>query len=183
MGLGFVIFFWLLFFVTVLIIFSILWLLAKKYCYAKVLQNVFKKVVLVVFTLMLIGTTYGVIDFSLQKFFPSLIFSRYLGFSPTDDVKELQGSVKIFGEGGLGEIFLKFKADKETVEKIIDKKMFVEKFKSSYQNTNDLTVRNFAKMPEAKIYISNDSTNCNAEQNCTAILAYNELNKDVYFVW
>jgi hypothetical protein len=185
MGIGFVIFFWVLFTSATIVVYLTLWLLSKRFVYADVLRNGFNRFAVVVFFVMTCGTVYGLANFYLQNTFPSLIFSKQFKFSPTDDVKNLNGSVKMFGSGGIGETLLNFKAEKTTVDKIVENRGFIEKFRESYRNADDLKFRELAKISTTKTFVSFDFyENCDAEMStCTAFLAYNEADGEVYFVW
>ncbi|HEX8632935.1 MAG TPA: hypothetical protein VF703_02145 [Pyrinomonadaceae bacterium] len=62
------------------------------------------------------------LDFA-GNFFPGRVFESSFGFSPPPGVAELEGRKVVFGDAG--ESYLRFKADKPTVERLIDRRFRV----------------------------------------------------------
>ena len=113
MGIGLVILFWAAVAALLLAAYLVIASLARRSPRAKLLQQVF---VAVVAPIVLIGGAFAALDFA-AGFFPGSVFKSSFGFSPPPDVTGLEGRKVILGDAG--ETHLRFRAGKQTVERII----------------------------------------------------------------
>ncbi|HEV2801339.1 MAG TPA: hypothetical protein VGW12_12620 [Pyrinomonadaceae bacterium] len=113
MGIGLVIFFWTVVGAVLLAVYFGLASLSRTSPRAQVLK---KALVAAVAAILIPVVTLVAFDFA-RGFFPGSVFQLSFGFSPPPDVTELKGRRTIFGDAG--DIYLRFKADKTTVERII----------------------------------------------------------------
>ena len=113
MGIGFVILLWSIVGVLLLAVYLILSVLRRGFAIAGHMRRV------MVAAVAAIAIPFGllvVINFVLG-FFPSHVFKTSFGFWPSHDVVELKGKELLIGDSG--EAYLYFRADKETVHRIV----------------------------------------------------------------
>ncbi len=183
MGIGFVAFLWLIFLGVIASLFLGLGFLSRKFHVAGVVRDGFISLVLVLVFIAGLITVIAFGSFVLDNLMPSRIFTRSFGFSPTDDVQNLQGSNKIWGKNGFGEVDLKFRSNNLTVEKIISQGFFTERKLSQFSRADDEDLREFLDKPHIRFYVSsNFNKSCDEEHSaCTAIFVHDEESGRTYF--
>ncbi|HZG50589.1 MAG TPA: hypothetical protein VEZ40_00515 [Pyrinomonadaceae bacterium] len=113
MGIGLIILFWVAVAALLLAAYLGLARASRRWPRARSLKKVF---VAVVAALVVPVIILAALDFA-GNFFPGRVFKASFGFSPPPGVAELEGRKVVLGDGG--EAYLRFKADKPTVERLI----------------------------------------------------------------
>jgi hypothetical protein len=176
MGIGFVIFIWLIF----------LGFTAASYLVLKLLSNHFHLAKVALVALVLVGffTVCGLIFFNLvemvtQNVYPTRIFTMDLEVKLTDDVEISDGGVNFVRS------WLKFRANNQTIKKIIEKRSFNEVERKGFKNAFDEELRKLSADENTTFYHSTSfASNCDPDNgNCHAFLVYNKQNGEAYFSW
>lgn len=119
MGIGIVILFWL----------SVSGMLFAGYLGLRALgrisrkANLLKNVFVAVVAAVAIPIAVLIVTNFVLGFFPSYVFRSTFGFDPPPSISELEGGKSVFGDSG--EIYLRFRTDKTTINRIADAR-FVE---------------------------------------------------------
>ncbi|HEY9403322.1 MAG TPA: hypothetical protein VIQ24_11700 [Pyrinomonadaceae bacterium] len=119
MGIGLVILFWAVAAMLLLAAYLGLSWAGRRSQRAKLLKRVF---VAAVAALLIPVAILVALNFA-GNFFPGSVFKSSFGFSPPSDVTELKGRKVVFGDAG--ETYLRFKAGKPTVERIVGQRFRV----------------------------------------------------------
>lgn len=176
MGIGFVILLWAIVGIFLLASYFGLATLAHGTPRAKLLKKVFVAAVAAV-----VFPVAALVAFSfVAGFFPGHVFQTTFGFSPPPDVSELEGRKVVFGDGG--EAYLRFKAGKQTVERILDQR-FREDAGALPGSFDQSTPDYWKPVPTASTrYFRADhfDDSFGASQ---AVLIYDEATGIVHFCW
>lgn len=167
MGLVFVIFGWLVIFSFLIGIYLFIEFLAKNRVISNVLKNTLSVSVKV---LVLIGISvfmFSCVNIALDYFNPNRVFTRYLGISPTEAVKNLEG-YDLQGYSSK----LEFQTDMKTIDKI-NEKGFLETDKIDNSNVPQQFSQILQK-PRSHSYAKRTD-------NASYYLAYDEESGQAYF--
>lgn len=169
MGIGFVIFAWLIFFAFAAAIYFLLHFFAKENKGAAALKDAFLALfgVALVSAVCLVVFTLGSV--CLDYFYPNRIFAKNFGFEPTADVRIIEGS-SFWSPLGYS-THLKFQANEQTVQKIV-LKGFSERDKK-YKDNFDSEIRSILEQPQSRCFGRSGS----AEET----LAYDKESQNAYF--
>ena len=180
MGIGFVIIFWAAVGSIILASYLLLSHLGKKSSRALLLRKVLVAVVaaIVVPIALLVSINFA------QGSFPSHVFESSFGFAPTSDVVELKGEKSTFGDSGSA--YLRFRANQQTVERIIGPR-FVEIDENRFRSQTASALKSapsywrpFDGKP-THFYEAYRFDNSFGFSN--AVLSYDESNDMVHFYW
>ena len=119
-----------------------------------------------------------------QNQFPSYVFESSFGFNVPSDVTELKGGKVVFGDSG--SIELEFRANKETIQKIVASR-FLETSEQSFKSQCNCVL----KPKPAQQSSVEDKQNTYYEAShfdnsfavSRALLSYNETTKETRFYW
>jgi hypothetical protein len=119
-----------------------------------------------------------------QNQFPSHVFKSSFGFDVPSDVTELKGGKSVFGDSG--SIELEFRADKETIQKIVGSRFLEtneQRFKSQCHCIlkPNPTQQNSAEDEQITYYEASHFDDSFAASR--ALLSYNETTKETRFFW
>jgi len=180
MGIGFVTIFWAIIGSIVLASYLLLSHLGKNSSRALLLRKV------LVASVAAVGipiALWVIINFA-QGFFPSHVFESSFGFAPTSDVVELKVEKSTFGDSG--SVYLRFRANKQTVERILGSR-FVEIDENRFRSQ---TVSALKSAPSYWQPFDGKPTHFyeayrfdNSFGFSNAVLSYDELNGMVHFYW
>ncbi len=124
-----------------------------------------------------------IISFALN-FFPSHIFKSSFGFAPPPDVVDLKGAKSVFGDSGYAR--LRFRASRETVNRIIDSR-FVEVSGEGFKHSGFLSLDSapsYWRPLEGKSvrFFESDRFD-DSFGSSNASLSYDESSGTVHFYW
>jgi len=181
MGIGIVILFWAVVAGFLISVYFVLALVGRRFAAAAFLKKV---LVALVGAVAIPLVAWAIISFA-AGFFPSVVFKSNLGFFPPRDVVELHGRQLIIGDSG--EAYLRFRASRETVQRILGDRFFeigkpdarFDQFPSpdsppSYWHPLEGSTVRFFKSAETfddRFHFSQ------------AFLSYDESNGTVHFYW
>ncbi len=179
MGIGFVIFIWLIFLGFIAASYLVLKLLSNHFHLAKVLKDALVAIVLVGFFTFCGLIFFSFVEFVVQNIYPTRIFTVDLKVNLTNDVEILDGGVNFYRN------WLKFRANEKTIERIIEKRGFGEVEKKRFKNPFDDELRKLSNDENTILYHSTSFANdCDPDNgNCHAFLVYNKQNGEAYFSW
>ncbi|MBO0861113.1 MAG: hypothetical protein J2P21_22040 [Chloracidobacterium sp.] len=180
MGIGFVLMFWALIGGVVMALYLPLSRLGRRYPFADDTKRA-----LVFFSAVadIAGAILFIVNI-VRNSSPSLVFESSFGFSPTSDVKELEGGRSIFGDSG--ETFLRFRASRQTIQSIvagrrlyeIDENMFMS------QAPHDSASQSYWKPFDGKPTLFYESQRFDDSfGSSSAILCYDESAGVAHFYW
>jgi hypothetical protein len=176
-GIGCVFVFWSLVGCVLLAVFFALHFVGKRIPIAAL----FKKVMLaaicaIAIPVALIGVTGYALDF-----LPSHVFRSSFGFAPTSDVVELKGRKFAFGDSA--DAYLRFRANKVTVDRIIGDRF--EEVSSEQRGSNGFeNAPDYWQPPRGRTMRFYHSSQLNDGFGWNqAVLAYDEQTGTVYFYW
>ncbi len=184
MGIGFVIFIYVIFFGLIAVAgtgsYLILHFLSKTNPAAAALKKDFVKVAAAcVVIFILLGSVFAART-AMDLLIPSRVFSNSFGFSPTGDVAGLKGYRFLIGDGG--ETRLEFYAKRETVEKIITENDFLEESKQPRLRSDDRTFVKMLSIPGVRVYRSSRARDSGFVYNA-AYLLYDGDTGHAYYSW
>lgn len=113
MGIGFVLTLWAVIGIIILASYLLLSRLGRRYPFAAETKRAIVPLFAAVGMTVALVITVNIV----RDLFPAQVFESVFGFPPTSDVKELEGRRFIFGDSG--DAFLRFRADKQTIERIV----------------------------------------------------------------
>ena len=154
--------------------------LETKFAFASRLKSIFVACVIAVAVPVALMTF---ISFA-QNQFPSYVFRSSFGFDAPSDVTELKGGKSIFGDSG--SIELEFRANKETIQRIVASR-FLETNEQSFKSQCNCQL----KPKSAQQNSVEDKQNTyyeaahfdNSFGISRALLSYNEATKETHFYW
>lgn len=173
MGIGFVAIIWMIFVLTLVGIYLIL----SHFARGTFLEDFAKAGMMVFVVLVIFVAGFIIITTLLDRFSPTYVFYSSSGSFPSSSIKDLKGQKSSFGDAG--QASLRFKADKDTVDKIIKENSFLDRFKEAFSKSEDENLREFSTKTKAKFYQS--PTMKMGFGQGGAILAYDEESENVYF--
>ena len=180
MGIGFVIIIWAILGSLLLACYFLLSHFETKFAFASRLKSIFVPCVIAIAIPVAIMT---IISFA-QNQFPSYVFKSSFGFDAPSDVTELKGGKFVFGDSG--SIELEFRANKETIQRIVTSR-FLESneqiFKSQCNCTlkPDSTQRSLVEGEQSTYYEAPHFDDSFAASR--ALLSYNEATRETRFFW
>jgi hypothetical protein len=179
MGIGFVIFIWLIFLGFIAASYLVLKLLSNHFHLAKVLKDALVALVLVGFFTICGLIFFNLVEMVVQNVYPTRIFTMDLEVKLTDDVEILDGGVNFVRS------WLKFRANEQTIERIIEKRSFDKVEKKGFKSAFDNELKKLSTDENTTFYHSNRfASNCDPDNgNCHAYLVYNKQNGEAYFSW
>ncbi len=180
MGIGFVIIFWVIVGSIIMASYVLLSHLGKKSSRALLLRKV------LVASVAAVGIPISLlvsINFA-QGFFPSHVFESSFGFASTPDVVELKGEKSTFGDSGSA--YLHFRANKQTVERIIGSR-FLEidenRFRSQAASALKSAPSYWRPFDGKPAHFYEAYRFDNRFGFSDAVLSYDESNGMVHFYW
>jgi hypothetical protein len=179
MGIGFAIFLWIILLGFIAASYLVLKLLSKHFRLAEVLKDALVALVLVGFFTFCGLIFFNLVEFVVQNFYPARIFTVDLKVNLTEDVEILNGGVNFYRN------WLKFRANEQTIERIIDKRSFAKVEKKSFKNAFDKQLTKLSFDENTTFYHSTSfASDCDPDNgNCHAFLVYNKQNGEAYFSW
>ena len=179
MGIGFVIFVWLIFLGFIAASYLVLKLLSEHFRLAEVLKDALVALVLVGFFTFCGLIFFSLVEFAVQNIYPTRIFTVDLKVNLTDDVEIIDGGVNFYRN------WLKFRANEKTIERIIEKREFNEEDRKTFKNAYDSELSKLSADENTTFYHSNRfASDCDPDNgNCHAFLVYNKQSGEAYFSW
>lgn len=179
MGIGFVILIWLIFLGFIAASYLVLKLLSNHFHLAKVLKDALAALVLVGFFTVCGLNFFNLVEMVVQNVYPTRIFTMDLKVKLTDDVEILDGGVNFVSS------WLKFRANEQTIERIIEKNSFDEVERKRFKSAFNDELNKLSANENTTFYHSNSfASNCDPDNgNCHAYLVYNKQNGEAYFSW
>lgn len=116
---------------------------------------------------------------SIRSLFPSQIYEARFGYSPSTDVTDLEGKVSTFGDSSTVE--LRFRANQQTFNKLLASR-FLEIDRDRFITLN-ASPDNWKRVGNRSTRYYEASSFDDTYSSSTAIMAYDEWSREVYFYW